>query len=151
MSSSWQLSCCLTAKSYPTLLKPNGLYVAHQAPLSMGFPRQDYWSGLSFPSPGDLSDPGIKTVSVHMVISSVAPHEDLELPAISHLHSVFNWHPFFFFFFELRKILTLLFSGRNIFEVMLLNLLAVQTWTAGCLAHFQPCIRTEHPKKKYLH
>ena len=28
------------------------IYVSHQAPLSMGFPRQDYWSGLPFPSPG---------------------------------------------------------------------------------------------------
>ena len=34
--------------------------VAHQAPLSMGFSRQEYWSGLSFPSPGNLPDPGIK-------------------------------------------------------------------------------------------
>ena len=34
--------------------------VARQAPLSMGFPRQEYWSGLSFPSPGNLPDPGIK-------------------------------------------------------------------------------------------
>ena len=34
--------------------------VSHQAPLSMGFPRQEYWSGLSFPSPGDLPDSGIK-------------------------------------------------------------------------------------------
>ena len=33
---------------------------AHQAPLSMGFSRQEYWSGLSFPSPGDLPDPGIE-------------------------------------------------------------------------------------------
>ena len=32
--------------------------VAHQAPLSMGFSRQEYWSGLPFPSPGNLSDPG---------------------------------------------------------------------------------------------
>ena len=31
-----------------------------QAPLSMGFPRQKYWSGLPFPSPGDLPDPGIE-------------------------------------------------------------------------------------------
>ena len=37
--------------------------VAHQAPLSMGFPRQEYWSGLPFPPPGDLPDPGIKLVS----------------------------------------------------------------------------------------
>ena len=36
---------------------------AHQVPLSMGFPRQEYWSGLPFPSPGDLPDPGIEPVS----------------------------------------------------------------------------------------
>ena len=34
--------------------------VAHQAPLSMGFSRQEYWTGLPFPSPGDLPDPGIE-------------------------------------------------------------------------------------------
>ena len=33
---------------------------AHQAPLSMGFPRKEYWSGLPFPSLGDLPDPGIE-------------------------------------------------------------------------------------------
>ena len=41
--------------------------VAHQAPLSLGFPRQEYWSGLSFPSPGDLSDPGTEPVSPALV------------------------------------------------------------------------------------
>ena len=39
-------------------------YVACQAPLSMGFSRQEYWSGLPFPSPGDLPDPGIEPASV---------------------------------------------------------------------------------------
>ena len=34
--------------------------VAHQAPLSVGFSRQEVWSGLPFPSPGDLPDPGIE-------------------------------------------------------------------------------------------
>ena len=34
--------------------------VGHQAPLSMGFSRQEYWSGLPFPSPGDLPNPGIE-------------------------------------------------------------------------------------------
>ena len=34
--------------------------VARQAPPSMEFSRQEYWSGLSFPSPGDLPDPGIE-------------------------------------------------------------------------------------------
>ena len=37
--------------------------VAHQAPLSMGFSRQEYWIGLPFPSPGDLPDTGIKSES----------------------------------------------------------------------------------------
>ena len=37
--------------------------VTFQAPVSMGFPRQEYWSGLPFPSPGDLPDPGIKLAS----------------------------------------------------------------------------------------
>ena len=34
--------------------------IAYQAPPSMGFSRQEYWSGLPFPSPGDLPDPGIE-------------------------------------------------------------------------------------------
>ena len=34
--------------------------VAYQAPLSMGFSRQEYWSGVPFPSPGDLPNPGIE-------------------------------------------------------------------------------------------
>ena len=38
--------------------------VAHQAPLFMGFSWQEYWSGLPFPTPGDLPDPGIETASL---------------------------------------------------------------------------------------
>ena len=37
--------------------------VAYQSPLSVGFPRQAYWSGLPFPFPGDFPDPGIKLLS----------------------------------------------------------------------------------------
>ena len=37
--------------------------VAHQAPLSMGFSRQEYWSELPFPSPGDLPNPGVEPAS----------------------------------------------------------------------------------------
>ena len=37
--------------------------VARQVPLSMGFSRQEYWSGLPFPPPGDLPDPSIEPVS----------------------------------------------------------------------------------------
>ena len=52
--------CCLIAKSCPTLATT--WTVACQAPLSMGFPGQEYWSGLPFP-PGDLSNLGIEPVS----------------------------------------------------------------------------------------
>ena len=38
--------------------------IAHQAPLSMGFSRQEYWSGLPFASPGDLPHPGIEPTSL---------------------------------------------------------------------------------------
>ena len=38
--------------------------VADQTPLSLEFPRQEYWSGLPFPSSGDLPDPGIKHASL---------------------------------------------------------------------------------------
>ena len=45
--------------------------VTHQAPLSIEFSRQEYWSGLSFPSPGDLSDPGIKLWSAALHANSL--------------------------------------------------------------------------------
>ena len=50
--------CVCVAQSCPTL-KLNGL-VAYQTPLSMEFSRQEYWSGLPFPSPGDLPGPLFK-------------------------------------------------------------------------------------------
>ena len=45
--------------------------IAHQAPLSMGFSRQEHWSSLPFPSPGDLPDPGIKSVSPALQMDSL--------------------------------------------------------------------------------
>ena len=45
--------------------------VVHQAPLSMGFPRLQYWSGLSFLSPGDLPNPEIKTTSFALQADSL--------------------------------------------------------------------------------
>ena len=49
------LSCFSWVQLFVTLWT-----VAHQAPLSMGFSRQEYWSGLPWPLPGDLSDPGVE-------------------------------------------------------------------------------------------
>ena len=45
--------------------------VALQAPLSMGFSRQEYWSGLPFPSPGYLPDPGIEPGSLALQAQSL--------------------------------------------------------------------------------
>ena len=44
--------------------------VAHEAPPSMGFSKQEYWSGVPFPSPGDLPDPGIKSRSPALQVDS---------------------------------------------------------------------------------
>ena len=48
-----------SAQLCPTLRR-YGLYIAHQAPLSLGFSRQECWSELPLPSPGDLPNPGIE-------------------------------------------------------------------------------------------
>ena len=44
-------------------LQPHGLYTAHQAPLSLGFSRQESWTGLPCPPPGDIPHPGIEPMS----------------------------------------------------------------------------------------
>ena len=55
--------------------------VADQAPLSMGLPRQEYWSGLPFPSPGDLLESGIKAefpvASARQENSSLLSHQEI--------------------------------------------------------------------------
>ena len=56
--------------------------VACQAPPSMGFSRQEYWSGLSFPSPGDLPNPGIKSASPALQADSL-PVEPLGKPSFT--------------------------------------------------------------------
>ena len=60
----------LVAKSCTTLA--TSWTVAHQAPLSMGFSREEYWSGLPFPSLGDLPDPGIKPKSPALQADSLS-------------------------------------------------------------------------------
>ena len=50
--------------------------VAHQAPLSMGFSRQEYWNGLPFPSPGDLPDPGTEPRSPALQADALTSEND---------------------------------------------------------------------------
>ena len=54
--------CCLVTKLCQTLVIP---WTMSQAPLSMGFPRQEYWSELPFPSLGDLPNPGLNFCLLH--------------------------------------------------------------------------------------
>ena len=74
----------LVTKSCPTLANPWS--VALQAPLSIEFSRQAYWSGLLFPSPGDLPGPGMKLESSALQVDS------LQTEALG--NSLEYWGPF---------------------------------------------------------
>ena len=87
-------SFCVCVK----LLSRVGLFVtawtvARQAPLSMGFSRQEYWSGLPFPSPGGLPNPGIEPGSAALqadALSSEPPGKSINLnPSQIFPHSQF--------------------------------------------------------------
>ena len=52
---------CVRSAGYDSFATP--WTIAHQAPLSMGFSQQEYWSGLPFPPSGDLANPGIEPTS----------------------------------------------------------------------------------------
>ena len=58
--------------------------VARQAPLSTGFPRQEFCSGLSFPSPGDLPDPGIEPGSPASQVDYVTRNLTYRSSSVSH-------------------------------------------------------------------
>ena len=60
--------------------------VTLQAPLSMGFPRQEYWSGFPFPSPGELPDPGIKPGSPALQADSLLS-EPQGIPILLHKYA----------------------------------------------------------------
>ena len=65
-TSLFRIYCCFSvAQSCPALC--DFMKVARQAPLSMGFPRQEYWNRLPFPSSGDLPDAGIESESPALV------------------------------------------------------------------------------------
>ena len=57
------ICCPVVAKLYPTLCNIMDCSLPGSSSLSMGFPRQEYWSGLPFPSPRDLPHPGIEPTS----------------------------------------------------------------------------------------
>ena len=80
---------CSFAQSCLTLCDPRDC--SRRAPLSMGFSRQEYWSGLPFPPPGDLSEPGIEPVSP---MSTTQQADSLPLSHWGHgIHSVYMLIP----------------------------------------------------------
>ena len=62
--------CCLVAESFPTLLRPPRTVVC-QAPLSKGFPRQEFWRGLPVSPSGHLPDPGLEPTSPALQVGSL--------------------------------------------------------------------------------
>ena len=71
--------------------------IAHQAPLSMGFSRQEYWSGLPFPSLGDLPNPGIEPGSPALqtdTLTAELPGKPKNVQTTTQLHSSHTqWKP----------------------------------------------------------
>ena len=78
----------LVIQSCPALCDPWTL--AHQAPLSMGFSRQEYWSWLLFFSPGDLSNPDIEPRSPALQADSL-PSEPLRKIPVNFVRSMVNY------------------------------------------------------------
>ena len=72
---------CLTLATLWTVARP--------APLSMGFPRQECWSGLPYPPPGDLPDPGVEPGSP--ALQAVSLPTDLPGKPVKRLHSNKNY------------------------------------------------------------
>ena len=82
--------CCSDAKLYPTTCLCNPTDCAHQAPLSMGFFRQEYWSGLPFPSPGYHLLEFAQTF-VHWVSDAIQPSHPLSPPSLPAFNLSQHW------------------------------------------------------------
>ena len=111
----WLLRCRCVQLLWP--------FVVHQTPLSMGFPRQEYWSGVPFPSPGDLPDPGIKPGFHALQVDSLP---EIMVPA----WYVF-WLPWFLYFLKFiliyRCILTV-HIDTNMYMSHTMKIICVFTW-----------------------
>ena len=81
--------------------------VAHWVPLSMGFPRQEYWSRLPFPSPGDLPNPGIEPTSPAWQALTTEPPGKLKVCRLYSLYPAL---------FTCREILTVFLFHETVYE-----------------------------------
>ena len=102
--------------------------VAHQVPLSTEFSRQEYWSGLPFPSPGESSDPGIELVSPESARGSFTtePPGKSQLCLVLLMKSVFKDCPLFSFLLSFFCLLTTeflkIYFGKSHIKYNVLNI-----------------------------
>ena len=94
---------------------------AHQAPLSLGFSRQEHWSGLPFPSPGDLPDPGIEPMY------PVSPVLQVDSLPLSHQGSRMSTrHPIKFF--HMNTLFLAQLSAKNCSDLSYIWLIYMVDW-----------------------
>ena len=124
--------------------------VAHQAPLSMGFPRQEYWSGLSFPTPGDLPNPGTELRLFHLLPCQVnsLPLNQLGSPRLTSnvrknhivlnsviLHIIHGWNDNSkIFIFQIFKCILyeINISQHTLFVILIIWPKYLFSWTQKC-------------------
>jgi len=132
----------------PTLCNP--MNVAHQAPLSKGFSRQEYWTGLPCPPPGDFPDPGIQPVS--LVSSALAGGFfttweaqflmyiqviviQLFIYIYTHTHTFFQYSVLLWFITECWTQFPVLYSRTLLFIHLLYNSLQLLILTSQSFSH----------------
>ena len=114
--------------------------VTRQAPLSMGFPRQEYWSGLPFPPPSDLPDPGIKYLS--LASPALAGCFFTTAPLGKPLRLSYQW--FILFCFNPSELQTptlamephCFWPGKDINSSVIKIALVRSRWQLGCSHHW---------------
>ena len=85
--------------------------ITHQAPLSLGFSRQEYWSGFLFPSPGDLPNPGIEPMSPTLAGRFFTTERPRKLP--NSVSTSVNFQHIFFLLCSITFAFLLALSGRT--------------------------------------
>ena len=85
------ISACVLSQFSCVRFLVNLWTVPHQAPLSMGFHRREYWSGLPFPSPGNLSDLGIKPTSLNICIGRLVLYHLCHLGNYFYISNNLKW------------------------------------------------------------
>ena len=103
--------------------------VARQAPLSMGFPREEYWSGLPFPSAGDLPDPGIEPASPSLASGFLYHRATWKAPACVYVYMHKHTGRYNFCFIPLSLELSALFVCCGMYVYYVEDL----SFTLACL------------------